>query len=122
MAELFGYATGSFASTPSSQARAASSPSRSRTAVTKAWKDPLVGAQPIRPFQRGSVKPWMVSGRSSGVRSSVLYTNTRARPVVPTQRPLGSRNRAGTRSRMESGSGLSRPSLASWPSAPASWP
>ena len=34
---------------PSSQARAASSPSLTRSAVTHAWNEPFVGAQASRP-------------------------------------------------------------------------
>src|SRR5687767_1666878 len=77
---------------PSSHSRARSSPQTTRMAVTMAWKEPLVGAQPILSFHFGSVKSAISSGRSSGVSASVLYTTMRARAEMPTHCPVGERN------------------------------
>jgi hypothetical protein len=52
---------------PSSQARAASSPSSARRAVTKSWNEALVGAHPMRPDHAGSVKSRIEAGRSASV-------------------------------------------------------
>src|ERR671917_282453 len=69
---------------PSNHSRATSSPSITLRAVTNAWNEPLVGAQPILPLHSGSVKPRMEPGRSSSLKVSVLYATTRARPETPT--------------------------------------
>ena len=62
---------GSFAARSSSHARAASSPSMTLIAVMNDWNEALVGAQPMRPFHCGSVKPVMDVGRSAGESSRV---------------------------------------------------
>jgi hypothetical protein len=72
MAVLFSNSAGSLAMMPSSHSRVASSPSSMRIAVTKAWKDPLVGAQPMRPSHSGSVRSNTESGTSSSSSASVL--------------------------------------------------
>jgi peptide/nickel transport system permease protein len=56
----------------SSHSRVASSPSSTRMAVTNAWNEPLVGAQPMRPRHAGSVRSKTLSGTSSSLTSSVL--------------------------------------------------
>ena len=43
-----------------------------RKAVMNAWNDAFGGAQPIRPFHFGSVKPRIESGRSEALSTSVL--------------------------------------------------
>jgi hypothetical protein len=72
MATLLGKDFASLALMPRSHASAFSWPSSTRKAVTKAWNEPLVGAQARRPFHLGSVKPSTVAGSSSGFTSSVL--------------------------------------------------
>ena len=57
---------------PRATACVRSSPTSSRIAVTKAWKDAFVGAMPILPFHFGSVRSKTESGTSASVSSSVL--------------------------------------------------
>ena len=96
-----------------------SSPQPTRSAVTMAWKELLVGAQATRPFQRGSVKPHRSSGRSASVNASVPYTTTRARPVMPTQVPSLDRAHSGVIAMMSSGSATIISETAASP--PGSW-
>ena len=51
-----------------------------RIAVTIAWNEPLVGAQPMRPFHSGFVKSSMEVGICSFVRLSV-FIDDHARPA-----------------------------------------
>ncbi len=63
---FFGYIFGLFACIPSNHSLVFASPNSTIIAVTNAWKEPLVGGQPIRPFHLGSVNPRMDVGRSEG--------------------------------------------------------
>ena len=89
-------------------------------AVTIAWNEPFVGAQPSRPFHLGSVRSKMEAGRSSSESRSVLYTSTRARPEMPIQRPAGDCAQAGTRLVTSLGSTLNMPACATAPRPPGS--
>ena len=69
--ELLRYSLTPFAIMSRSHCAVRSSPSIWRMAVTNAWKEPLVGAQPTRPVHSGPVRSKMEPGRSSGLTRSV---------------------------------------------------
>ena len=73
------------------------SPHSALIAVIIVWKDELLGAQPIRPFHLASQNPVMVSGKSASLTVAVLYTTTRALPVMPVHKLDGDLAQSGTR-------------------------
>ena len=105
---------------PNSHSRVLSSPQTTRIAVTIAWNEPFVGAQPMRPFHSGFVKSSMRVGSWSGVRFSALYTTTRALPDMPTHWLSGDRAHVGTFPVMLVGSVSNNPAFATSPRPPGS--
>ncbi len=98
-----------------------SSPAWTRMAVTNDSNEPLVGAMPTLPFQRGWVRAKTSVGTSASGTFLLLATITRTRPVTPIQLPSSARYFESTEARISAGTGANSPRSSTAPRPPASW-
>ncbi len=96
---------------PSSHACVASSPSRSRTAETIAWKSAPVGEKETRSFHSGLAKSRIEAGMSASVMESVLYIATVERARKPVQLRSAGTYCSGMVAVADSGRSAKRPAL-----------